>query len=172
MNKLTLPSSKVKLTNAQKIDFLKIAEAAKGNSENKPEIRKKLAELYYETAQFEQAADYLGILYEIAQTPEAKEAILPKLLDTCLRGSKLEHAAELVRSQLTQADLDPNSIIVQSINNYFNNPPVGSDPNGVLKILVAIKTPKDRPKWQQQLKNWTNYLGKAKEADKPNQQSS
>jgi hypothetical protein len=172
MNKLTLPSSKVKLTNAQKIDFLKIAEAAKGNSENKLEIRKKLAELYYETAQFEQAADYLSILYEIAQTPEAKEAILPKLLDTCLRGSKLEHAAELVRYQLTQADLDPNSIIVQSINNYFNNPPVGSDPNGVLKILVAIKTPKDRPKWQQQLKNWTNYLGKAKEADKPNQQGS
>jgi HEAT repeat protein len=172
MDKLTLPSGKVKLTSGQKIDFLKIAEAAKGNSENKPEIRRKLAELYYETAQFEQAADYLGNLYEIAQTPEAKEAILPKLLDACLRGSKLERAAELVKNYLMQGDLDPNSIVVLSINSYFNNPPVGSNPNDVLKVLVAIKTPQDRPKWRQQLKNWTNYLGKAKEADKPSQQSS
>jgi HEAT repeat protein len=172
MDKLTLPSSKIKLTNEQKIDFLKIAEAAKGSSENKPEIRKKLAELYYETAQFEQAADYLGVLYEVAQTPEAKEAILPKLLDACLKGSKLERAAALVRYYLAQGDLDPNSIVVQSINSYFSNPPVGSDPNDVLKVLFTIKTPQNRPKWQQQLKNWTNYLGKAKEADKPNQQSS
>src|SRR4030043_1171058 len=85
MDKLTLQSSKVKLSNEQKINFLKIAEAAKGNSENKPEIRKRLAVLYYETGQFEQAADYLGILYEIAQTPEGKEAILPNLLDACLQ---------------------------------------------------------------------------------------
>jgi hypothetical protein len=169
MDKLTLPSSKVKLTNEQKIDFLKIAEAAKGNSENKPEIRRKLAELYYETAQFEQAADYFGILYEIAQTPESKEAILSKLLDSCLKGSKLERAAELVRNYLTQGDLDPNSIVVQSINNYFNNPPVGPEPNEVLKVLVAIKTPQNRPKWQQQIEIWTQYLGKAKEPDKPNQ---
>jgi len=172
MDKLTLPSSKVKLTNEQKIDFLKIAEAAKGNSENKPEIRRKLAELYYETAQFEQAADYFGILYEIAQTPESKEAILSKLLDSCFKGSKLERVTELVRTYLTQEDLDPNSIIVQSINNYFNNPPVGPEPNEVLKVLVAIKTPQNRPKWQQQLEIWTQYLGKAKEPDKPNQQSS
>jgi HEAT repeat protein len=172
IDKLTLPSSKVKLTNEQKIDFLKIAEAAKGNSENKPEIRRKLAELYYETAQFEQAADYFGILYEIAQTPESKEAILSKLLDSCFKGSKLERVAELVRNYLTQEDLDPNSIIVQSINNYFINPPVGPEPNEVLKVLVAIKTPQNRPKWQQQLEIWTQYLGKAKEPDKPNQQSS
>jgi hypothetical protein len=172
MDKLNSPSSKIKLTNAQKIDFLKIAESAKGNSENKPEIRKKLAELYYETAQFEQAADYLGILYEVAQTPEAKEEILSKLLDACLRGSKIERAAELVRYYLTQGDLDSNSIVVQSINSYFSNPPAGSDPNGVLKVLVAIKTPQERPKWRRQLKNWTNYLGKAQEADKPNQPSS
>ena len=172
MDKLTLQSSKVKLSNEQKIDFLKIAEAAKGNSENKPEIRKRLAGLYYETGQFEQAADYLGILYEIAQTPESKEAILPNLLDACLQGSKLERAAELVSNCLKQGDLDPNSVIVKSINNYFSKPPVGFDPNEVLKVLVSVKVPEGRPKWQQQLKNWTNYLGKAKEADKPNQQSS
>lgn len=172
MDKLTLSSSKVKLSKEQKIDFLKIAEAAKGNSESKQEIHKRLAELYYETDQFEQAADYLDILYEIAQAPEDKEEILPKLLDACLRGSKLERATELVRNFLKQGDLDPSSIVVQPINNYFNNPPVGTDPNEVLKVLVAIKTPQNRPKWEQQLKNWTNYLGKVKEADKQKQQSS
>lgn len=172
MEKLILSSSKVKLSKEQKIDFLKVAETAKGNSENKQEIHKRLAELYYETGQYEQAVDYLGILYEIAQTPEAKEEILPKLLDASMRGSKLERTAELVKIYLANGDLDPGSIVAMSINNYFNNPPVGADPNEVLKVLVAIKTLQNRPKWEQQLKNWTNYLGKAKEADKSNQQSS
>jgi HEAT repeat protein len=172
MDKLIAPGSKVKLSNGQKIDFLKIAENAESNSEKKRDIQKKLAELYYETAQFDQAAEYLGILYEIASTPEAKETILPKLLDACLRGAKLERAVGLVRNYLVQGDLDPASIIVQSISNYFTNPPAGTDPNEVLKELVAIKAPQGRPKWEQQLKNWTNFLGKAKEAEKANQQSS
>jgi hypothetical protein len=172
MDKLITPGSKVKLSNGQKIDFLKIAENAESNSEKKRDIQEKLAELYYETAQFDQAAEYLGLLYEIASTPEAKETILPKLLDSCLRGAKLERAAGLVKNYLVQEDLDPTCIIVKSINNYFANPPAGTDPNEVLKELVAIKAPQDRPKWEQQLKNWTNFLGKAKEAEKSNQQSS
>jgi hypothetical protein len=171
MGKLILQNSKIKLTNEQKIDFLKIAESAKGNIDNKPEIRKKLADLYYETGQFEQAADYLNIGYEAAQKPQDKQEILPKLLDACLKGSKLERATELIRLCLTQGDLDPNSTVAQSINNYFSKPPVGSSPNEFLQVLVAMKIPQSRPKWQQQLKNWTDYLGKAEEADKPNQQS-
>jgi hypothetical protein len=171
MGKLILQNSKIKLTNEQKIDFLKIAESAKGNIDNKPEIRKKLADLYYETGQFEQAADYLNIGYEAAQKPQDKQEILPKLLDACLKGSKLERATELIRLCLTQGDLDPNSTVAQSINNYFSKPPVGSSPNEFLQVLVAMKIPQGRPKWQQQLKNWTDYLGKAEEADKPNQQS-
>ena len=172
MDKLILQSSKIKLSDEQKIDFLKIAENAKGNSEYMPEIRKKLAGLYYKTAQYEQAADYLGILYEMAQTPEGKKAILPNLLDACLRGAKPERAAELVKSYLTEGDLDPNSIVVQTIDNYFRKPPVGVDPNEVLKVLITIKVPQGRPQWKQQLKSWTDLLGKAKEPDKPNQQSS
>ena len=172
MGRLILQNSKIKLTNEQKIDFLKIAEAAKGNIDNKPEINKKLAALYYETGQFEQAADYLNIVYGAAQKPEDKQEILPKLLDACLKGSKLVRATELIRLCLTQGDLDPNSTVAQSINNYFTKPPVGSNPSEFLQILVAIKVPQGRPKWQQQLKNWTNNLGKAEETEKPNQQSS
>jgi hypothetical protein len=165
-------NSKIKLTNVQKIDFLKVVEAAKGSTDNKPDVRKRLADLYYETGQFEQAAVYLNMVYESAQKPEDKQEILPRLLDACLKDSKLQRAAELTGFCLTQGDLDPNSTVAQSINSYFIKPPVGSDPNEFLQALVAIKIPQGRPKWQQQLKNWTNYLGKAKEADKPNQQSS
>ena len=166
MDKLTAQSGKIKLSDEQKIDFLEIAENAKGNSEYMPEIREKLAGLYYKTGQYEQAADYLGILYEMA-TPEGKKAILPNLLDACLKGAKPERTAELVKSCLTEGDLDPNSIVVQTINNYFSKPPVGADPNEVLKVLVAVKVPQGRPQWNQQLKKWADLLGKAKEPDKP-----
>ena len=167
MDKLTVQSSKIKLSDEQKIDFLEIAENAKGNSEYMPEIRKKLADLYYKTGQYEQAEGYLSILYKIAQTPEGKKAILPNLLDACLKGAKPERTAELVKSCLTEGDLDPNSIVVQSIDNYFNKPPVGVDPNEVLQVLIAIKVTQGRPQWNQQLKGWTDLLGKAEKPDKP-----
>jgi len=166
MDKLTVQGSKIKLSDEQKIDFLEIAENAKGNSEYMPEIRKKLSGLYYKTGQYEQAEGYFSILYEMAQTPEGKKAILPNLLDACLKGAKPERTAELVKSCLTQGDLDPNSIVVLSIDNYLSKPPVGADPNEVLKALIAIKVPQGRPQWNQQLKIWTDLLGKAKEPDK------
>lgn len=167
MDKLTVQSSKFKLSDEQKIDFLEIAEDAKGNSEYMPEIREKLAGLYYKTGQYEQAEGYLSILYEMAQTPEGKKEILPNLLDACLKGAKPERTAELVKSCLTEGDLDPNSIVVQSIDDYFSKPPVGVDPNEVLQVLIAIKVTQSRPQWNQQLKNWANRLGEAKKPDKP-----
>lgn len=167
MDKLTVQSSKFKLSDEQKIDFLEIAEDAKGNSEYMPEIREKLAGLYYKTGQYEQAEGYLSILYEMAQTPEGKKTILPNLLDACLKGAKPERTAELVKSCLTEGDLDPNSIVVRSIDNYFSKPPVGVDPNEVLQVLIAIKVTQSRPQWNQQLKNWANRLGEAKKPDKP-----
>jgi hypothetical protein len=166
MDKLTVQNSKYQLSDEQKISFLEIAKDAKGNSDHMPEIRQKLAGLYYKTGQYEQAADYLGILYEMAQTQEDKKAILPNLLDACLKGTKLERTSELVKSCLAEGDLDPNSIIVQTINNYFSTPPAGVDPNKVLKVLIAVKVPQGRPQWNQQIKSWTDLLGKAKEPEK------
>ena len=166
IGKLTEQSSKFKLSDGQKIDFLEIAKNAKGNNEFMPEIRQKLAALYYKTSQYEQAADYFGILYDMDQTAEGKKAVLPSLLDACLKGSKLERTAELVKSCLTEGDLDPNSVVVQTINNFFSAPPAGIDPNKVLQILIAIKVPQGRPQWDQQLKSWTGLLGKAKEPEK------
>jgi len=167
MDKLTVQSSKFKLSDEQKIDFLEIAENAKGNSEYMPEIRKKLAPLYYKTGKYEKAEGYFSLLYEMAQTPEGKKAILPNLLDASLKGPKPERIAELVKGCLAEGDLDPNSMVVRTIGNYFNKPPVGAVPNDVLKVLIAIKVPQGRPQWNKQLESWTVLLGEAKEPDKP-----
>jgi hypothetical protein len=168
MDKLTAQGSKIKLSDEQKIDFLKIVEkeSTKSNSTYMPEIRRKLAGLYYKTGRYEQAADYLDVLYETAQTLESKRVVLPNLLDACLKGSKLERAAQLVESCLKEGDLDPNNVVVQTISNYFNAPPAGVDPKKVLQVLVAIKVPQGRPQWNQQVKSWTDHLGKAKEPEK------
>jgi len=159
MDKLTVQSSKFKLSDEQKIDFLEIAENAKGNSEYMPEIRKKLAPLYYKTGKYEKAEGYFSLLYEMAQTPEGKKAILPNLLDASLKGPKPERIAELVKGCLAEGDLDPNSMVVRTIGNYFNKPPVGAVPNDVLKVLIAIKVPQGRPQWNKQLESWTVLLG-------------
>ena len=168
MDKLTGQDSKIELSDEQKIDFLRIAEKenVKVNSTYMQEIRQKLGGLYYKTGQYEQAADYFGILYEAAQTPDGKKAILPNLLDACLKGSKLERTTELVKSCLTEGDLDPNSVVVQTIGNYFNAPPAGVDPNKVLQILTAIKVPQGRPQWSKQIKSWAELLSKPKESEK------
>ena len=163
VDKLTADGSK--LTSEQQIAFLKTAETG-GVGEYRSEIRKKLADLYYTTGQFESAADYFGIQYEAARTAEDRESILPKLLDACLRGSKQDRLAELVGNYLSKSDLDLNSAIRQSINDYLDQPPAGSDPYAVLKVLEGIRVPQGRPKWHQWLSGWKARLAKNKELDK------
>ncbi len=170
IDKFTSQSSKVKLSDGQKIAFLKKAEA-KAPGESKAnmlkEVREKLAELYYKIGQFERAAEYLDRLSKAARTAKEKEAILPNLLDAYLRGSKLDLAAELVGNCLVKEDLDAENAVLVSIDNYLSKPPAGADRNAVLKALNGVKLSGARPKWQEWLKNWTDRLGKSKGAEKP-----
>lgn len=162
-DKLTSDASK--LSNEYKIAFLKAAEAG-ATGEFKLEIERKLAGLYYTTAQFGPAAEYLGMQYEAAKTRQEKEEILPKLLDACLKASNGELLAGLVEDYLSQADLDLSSSMMQSINDYFTAPPTGADPATVLKALETVKVPRGRPKWQQRLSAWKASLNKAGETQK------
>ena len=170
MDKFTSQSSKIKLSEQQKIAFLKKAEA-KAQGENRTEmlkdVREKLAELYKRIGQFERSVEYLDRLYKAAGTTEEREAILPNLLDAYLRSSKLDLAAELVRTCLAKEDLNPENAVLGSINSYLIKPPPGADPNGVLKALSGVKLSGARPKWQEWLKNWTERLGKGKVVEKP-----
>lgn len=171
IDKLVSQNSQTKLSDDQKISFLKIAER-KAAGKNKPgmlkNIREELANLYIAIGQFERAAEYLGLLRGTAQTMQEKEAIVSKLVDVYLRWSKLELVANLVEHCLLKEDLDPNNAVVRSIDNYLlSNPSLGADPNTVLKVLGETKPPEARPLWQQQLKKWAERLGKAEDVEKP-----
>jgi len=162
-------NNKGKLSDEQKLSLLEIAEG-KAESENNlkmlKSVRGKLADFYRKNGKFKQAADYLGRLYETAGTAEEKDAILPVLLDAFLRWPNLERAVKLVDNCLLTRDLEPNSPIVLSINNYFTHPPVGADPNVVLGALTEINIRGARPMWQRQLKRWTDRLGRTEERNK------
>jgi len=106
------------------------------------------------------------MLREVAQTEEEKEWILANLLDVYLKWPNVTAAARLVDNCLLEGDLDPNSVIVRSIDNYLRAPPAGADANAVLEALTKIESPADRPKWREQLKDWTDRLGRAEESDK------
>jgi hypothetical protein len=171
METLTSPESKTKLPSDQKIAFLKKAEAkATGETKMLETVRKKLAELYYETGQFERAAEYLDMLYKAAPTASEKEAILPKLLDAYLRCSKEEFAADLVRECLVKGDLSSDGIVLSSIDHYLSEPS-GADPNVVIKALSGVKLSGARPNWEKWLKGWTDRLSKSEEAEKPKEAS-
>jgi HEAT repeat protein len=167
MDKLITQASQIKLSDQQKIAFLKKAEAkAAGETKMLETVRNKLAELYYKTGQFEREAEYLNMLYKVAPTAREKEVILPKLEDAYLRGSKVELAAELVGECLVKKDLSPDNAVLRSISNYLSNPS-GADPNIIVKALSGVELSGARPNWQKWLKNWTDRLSKSEEAEKP-----
>lgn len=170
MDKCDSEDSPIKLTDEQKVSFLEIAEQ-KGLAENKPEmirsVRWKLGRLHSKNGEFEQAASYIGKLYEVAQTIEEKEAILPDLLDVYLRWPNLQLATKLVENCLLDKDLESYNTITQVLDNCMSNPSAGVDPNKVLEALAQIKTHKSRPMWQHWLNMWSGRLVKTKEASKP-----
>lgn len=166
VDKLTSQSSKIKLTNVQKINFLKIAES-KVISQNKSIIRKRLATFYCQTGQYEQAAEYLRQLYEAALIIDEKELILPDLLNAYLNSSKAGHATELLAFYLSERDLDPNNAIISTLDEYFYNHPSESDTTTTLDSFSTIKPPQERPIWKQRLNEWSARLVEsAKESDK------
>ena len=161
---LDVQKNQAKLSDEQRISFLEIAER-KAIGENKPQmrkdIRKKLAKLYSQTGEFEQAAEYLGLLYQVAQTPEEKEVILADLLDVYLDWPSIQDAVNLIANRLSITDLGVNDFTVRSIENYLSKPSDGTD-SAVLLAELAKITVGSRPKWAKQIKNWTKRLDLSK----------
>ncbi|MHC4060904.1 MAG: HEAT repeat domain-containing protein [Planctomycetota bacterium] len=157
------------LSDDKRLFVLKMAEQkAVGAGENKVEmlraIWEELAELYGRVGDYEQKAQYLGMLHDAAPTPEEKEAILPGLLDAYLRARNAVRAAKLVDNCLATKDLDPNSPVVHAIEDYLSDPPQGADHYNVLRELLAkIEAVENRPKWGQLLERWNSLLDRAQE---------
>jgi HEAT repeat protein len=175
MDKLISATSQVRLSDEQKIAFLKKVEAkAGGDEEMLASVAENLADLYYKAGQFERAAEYLERQYNTAATAKAKDAILAKLLDASLKSSKVDVAAKLVEECLAKGDLSTDHVVLDSLSKYLVKPS-GADAGAVLEALSGVKFSGERPKWQQWLKSWTERLGKSegaeesKEAAKANQ---
>lgn len=159
-----------KLADEQWISFLELAQR-KAVADNRDEmtmaIRERLARLYSKTGQYEQVAECLGKLRESAKTAEQEDAILGQLLEVYLRWPKVEAAAWLVGNCLLERDLGADSVVVRSIESFWDNPAGGADPNAVLKVLREIKPAEQRPMWEQQLARWTSRFGSAGQSDVP-----
>jgi len=152
---------KARLSDEQMVSLLKTAErkaSGEKRSQMLKNIRGKLAELYIKGGKFEQAAKCLGLLREAADSAEEKKAILGQLLDVYLRWPNLEAAKGLVANRLLEVDLDSNSMIVRSIENYLTGGASGADPNAVIEALMQVEAPEARPMWAEQIRRWSQRL--------------
>ncbi|MFC1738516.1 hypothetical protein ACFL1G_05640, partial [Planctomycetota bacterium] len=152
------------LSEEQMLSFLEIAEQ-KADGENKPEmlrnVKKRLAVLYGKTGSFEPAAEYLGQLLQSAENNEKAEFI-NQLLMVYLKGQNFKSATDLVHNYLLEQDLDPNDLIIKSLDSFMNTPPAGADPNALLVELEQLEIPQD-PNWTAQKHLWRQMFTMASE---------
>lgn len=170
VKKLASEAAMVKLSDEQKTAFLEIAQR-KALSEGKVQmlgnVREKLALLYKQAGEYERAADYLGKLYEMAETAEEKDKRLQDMLDVYFKWPRIDLAVKLVQDHLAKGDLDPASALACSIEAHLSEPPTGVDPNAVLEALAKIEAGPSRPVWQARLKYWAKQLKLPSEPNKP-----
>ena len=172
IGQLDFSNPREKLDDEQKIAVLEIAEQKIVEIEALGAIRKKLAALYKVSGRFDQAADYYSRLYDSAQGPKEKEAIRADLLDVYLRWPNVDQAAKLINNCILGRDLDPNSGIVSVIDGYLEAPPVGTDPNSVLKELfgmVRMDGIEGLPGWMEQMRRWAERLASKEPSERPKQ---
>jgi len=167
MNRFDTANNKAGLTDEQLVSFLEIAER-KAVAEDKTQMlkktRKDLGEFYLGRRNYKRAAEYFGLLREVAETIEEKEAASADLLYVYMKWPKIDAMTQLMSNILLEQDLDPNNIFVLSIDHYLFNPSDSSDPNDILQALIEITPPEPRPMWAEQLKSWAERLGQAKKS--------
>ncbi|UCE48882.1 MAG: HEAT repeat domain-containing protein, partial [Phycisphaerales bacterium] len=171
VDRLTAETSKVKLTNEQRIAFLKTAES-KAESEKKTQmlkqVRERLAVVHLRMSQFDKAAECWQKLQAAAKTQEEKEAAVVRQLDIYLTWPRPDLAANLLDEVLKKQDLDQTGALLKSLDEHLANPKNGLDPNALVALLEAIEPPKERPKWSQWLAERRSRLSKEDEtAEKP-----
>jgi HEAT repeat protein len=171
IDRLVSETSKVKLSNEQRLAFLKIAES-KAEKEKKAQmlkqVRERLAAIYLRMSQFDKAAECWQKLQAAAETEDEKDAALAKRLDVYLTWPKPDLAAELLAEALEKNDLDGTGALLKALDAHLVKPKNGLDPKAVVDKLEAIKPPQERPKWSQWLKEQRSRLSKEdKSADEP-----
>jgi len=170
LDKFAKQDSPIALNTDQKLLLLEMAEQ-KGLDEGQTDaigpIREQLAQIYTDLARYDKAAEYLGMLRQTAKNKQKKQDIIAKQIDVYLRWPNFPLAAQLIEYQLLEADIEPNSVIVRSIDGFFNKPPVGAEPNELLTTLSNIKLAEQKPAWTKQLNRWKSQITPAKTPETP-----
>jgi HEAT repeat protein len=158
------------LSEEQLISFYKAAEQ-KAQTENRPQIirkiNEKLAVLYTKTANYELAAEYWGSLHQSAQSIEEQETYLGKLLGVYLGAQNIKSATDLIHNYLLDKDLDPNDLVIKTLNSFMIEPPAGADPNILLVEFERLDIQEARPKWAEQKEHWREMFIVANEPNLP-----
>jgi HEAT repeat protein len=163
------------LSNQQLISFYQITKQ-KVAQENMPEfvteINERLAILYTDTANYELAAEYWGILQQSAQCKDEQDKYISRLFEVYLGSQNIKNATDLIHNYLLDKDLDPNDQLISTLNNYINNPPEGSDPNNLLLEFDQLDIPEARPKWVARKQHWQEILKVSTEPNLPEEAGS
>ncbi|MHC4265529.1 MAG: HEAT repeat domain-containing protein [Planctomycetota bacterium] len=145
------------LSSQQLISFFEMAEQ-KLQTENMPQIvgqiNENLAILYTETANYELAAEYWGRLYQSAQSSEEHKKYISKLLGVYLASQNIKNAIDLVHNYILDKDLEPNDLVIETLNSFMIEPPDGADPNVLLVELEQLDISGPRPQWIAQKQHW------------------
>jgi hypothetical protein len=90
---------------------------------------------------------------------------LAGLLEVYLKWPNSQRATYLLEQRLLEADLEPNSPLIISIENCIAQPGGPADPNLIRQILqkTAVSS-QERPKWSEQVKKWLIQLSQPAES--------
>jgi HEAT repeat protein len=168
-----LNSKGAKLSQEQKTSFLLIAhQKALGEKDIQmlKDVRDRLAKAYVQNKQYEEAAKYLAQLADMAKesgNDEERQAFLDELLNVYMEWPKAELAVSLIANRLSERDLGPQTYTVKLVETYLTKFSGKAESLAMLKALIAIKVPGNRPGWLGQQKIWTDRLSAAQKAAEP-----
>ncbi len=168
--KLESVNGRGQVSDEQMESILKMAER-KASGENKQGVvnsaRSKLADIYRAKGDWQQAAEYLGMLGQSAQTQEEREKVTNDLFEVYLQWDNVELATPLIANRLSESDLDLNSVVVTLLDNYFNTAESDELRWAMLEALSKITTGEPRLKWDEQLEGWLGRFSKVEEPNTP-----
>jgi HEAT repeat protein len=123
-------------------------------------VRFAMANFCNESAIYDLAAKYYGILLQSNPDPNKASDITARLLDVHLHSGQIESATQIVANFLLTADLSPKAEITGVLDNYFtanqNSEQAGEAFSALASINISDQNP--RPFWSRQLEIWKTLV--------------
>jgi len=123
-------------------------------------VRYSMADFCADSALYDLAAKYYGVLLQSNPGPNQASDITAKLLNVHLRSGQTEPAKQLVANFLLSEDLPPDAEITRVFDNYFtanqNSLQAGQTLLAFASIKISQQNP--RPLWFKRLEDWKSLV--------------